>query len=152
MSIANSETVADCAKKFAHGRWSFLGPGSQKNWYGTHTLRTNRMENGMESLRTCCSTSVKVEGTGKLSFHARFDTSAHVNFSRVAQDQLKLCVPHKTFHLHTKYSMSHAPSLLYPSQMSTTSLSTPSSCTPVRPSSRPSTRPLLTLSSHGDNT
>ena len=41
------------------------------------------------------------------------------------------------------------PSLLYPSQMSTTSLSTPSTCTPVRPSSRPSTGPLLTLSSHG---
>ena len=46
--------------------------------------------------------------------------------------------------------MSHAPSLLSPSQMSTTSPSTLSICTPVRPTIRPSTRPPLTLSSHGD--
>ena len=58
----------------------------------------------------------------------------------------------RIFHLHTKHTGSHAPSLLYPSQMSTTSLSTPSTCTPVRPSTRPSTRPLLTSSSHGDYT
>ena len=38
------------------------------------------------------------------------------------------------------------PSLLYPSQLSTTSRST---CTPIRHSTRPSTRPLLMSSSHG---
>ena len=43
--------------------------------------------------------------------------------------------------------MSHAPSLLFPSRVSTTSLST---CTPVRPSVRPSTRPSLLSTSHGD--
>ena len=43
--------------------------------------------------------------------------------------------------------MSHAPSLLFPSHLSTTSLST---CTPVRPSTRPSTRPSLMSTSHGD--
>ena len=48
--------------------------------------------------------------------------------------------------------MSHAPSRLYPSQMSTTSRSTRSTCTPVRLSTRRSTRPLLTSSSHGDHT
>ena len=48
--------------------------------------------------------------------------------------------------------MSHAPSLLYPSQLNTPSLSTLSICTPVRPSTRPSSRPPLTLSSHADYT
>ena len=48
--------------------------------------------------------------------------------------------------------MSHAPSLLFPSRMSTTSLSTLSTCTPVRPTTQPSTRPPFTLSSHGDYT
>ena len=57
----------------------------------------------------------------------------------------------ETFHLHTRHSISHVP-LLYPSQMSTTSLSTLSTCTPIRPSARPSTRPLLTSSLHGDYT
>ena len=46
--------------------------------------------------------------------------------------------------------MSHARSLLYSSQMSTASLSTLSTCAPVRPSTGPSARPLLTSSSHGD--
>ena len=43
--------------------------------------------------------------------------------------------------------MSHAPSSLCPSRLSTTSLST---CTPILPCSCPSTRPLLMSSSHGD--
>ena len=37
MCIANSKIVADHAKRFAHGHWSFLWPGSEKKWYGTHT-------------------------------------------------------------------------------------------------------------------
>ena len=49
-------------------------------------------------------------------------------------------------HSHIQHSMSHVPSLLYPSHLSTPSLST---CTPIRPSTRPSTRPLLMSSSHG---
>ena len=53
---------------------------------------------------------------------------------------------HKTVILHIRHSMSHAPSLLFPSHLSTTSVST---CTPVRPSTRPSTRPSLMSTSHG---
>ena len=30
----NSKTIADYARKFPRGRWSFLGPGSEKKWYG----------------------------------------------------------------------------------------------------------------------
>ena len=33
----NSQTVAKYARKFPRGHWSFLGPGSDKKWYGTST-------------------------------------------------------------------------------------------------------------------
>ena len=33
----NSKTIADSARKFPRGRWSFLGPGSEKKWYGELT-------------------------------------------------------------------------------------------------------------------
>ena len=33
----NSQTVAECARTFPRGHWSFLGPGSEKKWYGTYT-------------------------------------------------------------------------------------------------------------------
>ena len=33
----NSQTVANYARKFTRGHWSFLGPGSEKKWYGTYT-------------------------------------------------------------------------------------------------------------------
>ena len=53
---------------------------------------------------------------------------------------------HKTIILHISHFMSHAPSLLFPSHLSTNSFST---CTPVRPSTGPSTRPSLMSTSHG---
>ena len=31
----NSRAVANDARRFPHGHWSFLGPGSKKKWYGT---------------------------------------------------------------------------------------------------------------------
>ena len=53
----------------------------------------------------------------------------------------------KTVIPHILHSMSHAPSLLFPSQLSIASLGTRF---PIRPSSRPSTKPSLMPSSHGD--
>ena len=47
MCIANFKIVANYAKRFAHGHWSYLGPGPEKEW-----LRTSRTENGITSLRT----------------------------------------------------------------------------------------------------
>ena len=35
MCIANSLTVAEYAKLFSPGHWSFLGPGSENKWYGS---------------------------------------------------------------------------------------------------------------------
>ena len=33
----NSQTVANYARNFPRGHWSFLGPGSEEKWYGTCT-------------------------------------------------------------------------------------------------------------------
>ena len=33
----NSQTIANCARKFPRGHWSFLGPRSEEKWYGTYT-------------------------------------------------------------------------------------------------------------------
>ena len=33
----NSVTVVNCARRFPLGRWSFLGRGSEKKWYGTYS-------------------------------------------------------------------------------------------------------------------
>ena len=32
---SSAQLVSICAKRFSPGRWSFLGPGSQKKWYST---------------------------------------------------------------------------------------------------------------------
>ena len=39
--VANSLIDADYARKFAQGHWSFLGPGSEKRWCGTHVNKPN---------------------------------------------------------------------------------------------------------------
>ena len=35
--VQNSIKVAKYARRFPCGRWSFLGPGSEKKWYGTYS-------------------------------------------------------------------------------------------------------------------
>ena len=34
-----SEKVRNYAKMFPRGHWSFLGPGEEETWYGTHTYK-----------------------------------------------------------------------------------------------------------------
>ena len=36
---ANADLVSVYARRFSPGRWSFLGPGSEKKWYFTHVDR-----------------------------------------------------------------------------------------------------------------
>ena len=33
--------LQDYARKFAQGHWSFVGPGVEKKWYGTHVYNPN---------------------------------------------------------------------------------------------------------------
>ena len=35
--VRNCITAANCARKFLPGHGSFLGPGSEKKWYGTYS-------------------------------------------------------------------------------------------------------------------
>ena len=37
----NSVAVANYARRFLLGRWSFLGPGSEKKWYGTYSKKSD---------------------------------------------------------------------------------------------------------------
>ena len=37
--FSSSENVKDFAKKIPLGHWSFLGPGEQEKWYGTHNYK-----------------------------------------------------------------------------------------------------------------
>ena len=41
IGVANSLICAEYARTLAHGHRSFLGPGSEKKWYGTHTHKPN---------------------------------------------------------------------------------------------------------------
>ena len=35
--MEDSVKVSNYARRFPLGRWSFLGPGSEKEWYGTYS-------------------------------------------------------------------------------------------------------------------
>ena len=39
--IANALRVTECARRFPQGRWSSLGPGSEKKWYGTQPHKSD---------------------------------------------------------------------------------------------------------------
>ena len=39
--FANAHRVTKHARTFTRGHWSFLGPGSEKKWYGTHVSTTD---------------------------------------------------------------------------------------------------------------
>ena len=39
--MANSLNVATCARRFSLGCWSYVGPGCEKKWYGTHVNKPN---------------------------------------------------------------------------------------------------------------
>ena len=39
---SNANLVSIYARKLSPGRWSFLGPGSEKKWYSTHDSKPQR--------------------------------------------------------------------------------------------------------------
>ena len=39
----SAQLVSICAKRFSPGRWSFLGPGSEKKWYSTYDSKPHRV-------------------------------------------------------------------------------------------------------------
>ena len=85
----NSPTVAEYVRKLFRGHWSFLGPGSEKKWFGTYTdkpdgswdeiaenMMTNFSDFGHPKFRASCAFERgewRSEGHGKKSKH--FDGS-----------------------------------------------------------------------------
>ena len=81
----NSQTVAEYARKFPRGLWSFLGHGSEKKWYGTCTekpdgswdkiaedMMLNFSVSGHPTFRASSAFErgeVRSEGGGKKSIH-----------------------------------------------------------------------------------
>ena len=43
--VSDSVEVKACANRFPKGRWSFLGPGREEKWYGTHTYKPKGLWN-----------------------------------------------------------------------------------------------------------
>ena len=37
--LANAHRIAEYGRRFSRGHLSFLGPGSEKKWYGTHVSK-----------------------------------------------------------------------------------------------------------------
>ena len=89
--MSNSLSVAAYAKRFTKGHGSFLGPGTEEKWYGTHTHKPNGLWNhaaGMMTINlrksahpTFRRTSVlargllKSKGGGKTSIHYNGDSA-----------------------------------------------------------------------------
>ena len=87
--VANSKVVSTLAKKFGVGQWSFIGPGSEKNWYsmeesspqGIWDHIADKMllefaESGCPIFRATTPLSrckLKSKGHGKLSIHFAAD-------------------------------------------------------------------------------
>ena len=63
LCVANSLMVADYARKFAQGHWSFLGSGSEKKWYGTHENKPNGEWDDVADIMM-----INSSGSGRLDF------------------------------------------------------------------------------------
>ena len=81
---SSAQLVSIYAKRFSPGRWSFLGPGSEKKWYSTHDTKPQEEWDRVEELMIKFSESghpifratsplsrgtLKSKGGGKLSIH-----------------------------------------------------------------------------------
>ena len=118
--------VSICAKRFSSGRWSFLGPGSEKKWYSTYMDRPrgewDRVaelmmlkfgESGHPVFRSTSPLSrgvLKSKGGGKLSIHfcadegpieTVFRTTISVYQLSMYGAVSKLCEECKTCHVRT---------------------------------------------------
>ena len=107
-SIANATFVTLFAKRYPAGRWSFLGPGSEKKWYSTSNERPQGEwdkiaelmmlkfgESGHQVFHVTSPLSrghLRIEGGGKLSIHccANQDTITTVFRTITSVNQLSL--------------------------------------------------------------
>ena len=104
----SANLVSIYARRFPTGRWSFLGPGSEKRWYSTHEYKPqgewDRVaelvmikfgESGHTVFRSTSPLSrgvLKSKGVGKLSIHhcADLDTIETVFRTIISVNQLSM--------------------------------------------------------------
>ena len=109
IGVANSLIGAKYAPKFVQGHWSFLGCGSEKKWYGTHTCKPygewdrvadimmiNFSDSGHPVFRGSSAFErgdLKSKGKGKLSIHVCCDdeTAEVVLRAIISVNQLSVC-------------------------------------------------------------
>ena len=101
--------VSVCARRFSPGRWSFLGPGSEKKWYSSHDSKPQGewdrvaelmmikfSESGHPVFRATSPLSrgvLKSKGGGKLSIHFCADEGTIETVFRtiISVNQLSIC-------------------------------------------------------------
>ena len=146
----SAQLVSIYARRFSPGRWSFLGPGSEKKWYSTHVDRPQGewdrvaelmmikfSESGHPVFRSTSPLSrgvLKSKGGGKLSIHfcadegtiETFRTFISVNQLSIYGAVSNLCEEWKTCHVRTGRLVLAGQSdpLFVPSVMKTHTLST----------------------------
>ena len=104
----SAKLVSNYARRFSPGRWSFLGPGSEKKWYSTHDSKPQGerdrvaelmmikfRESGHPVFRATSPLSrgtLKSKGGGKLSIHfcADGDTVETVFRTIISVNQLSI--------------------------------------------------------------
>ena len=79
----NQRQFKEYAERFPRGHWSFLGPGSEKKWYGTYD--GNQMDLGIELRRKCCRISkfpvIRYSDRGQFRSKVGGKTTSHFNES-----------------------------------------------------------------------
>ena len=123
----SANLVSIYAKRFSPGRWSFLGPGSEKKWYSTHVDRPqgewkrvaelmmiNFSESGHPVFRATSPLyrgTLKSQGGEKLSIHfcadgdtieTVFRTTIYVNQLSIHGAVSELCEEYKACHVRTE--------------------------------------------------
>ena len=96
--LANAGVVKVLARKFGVGQWSFIGPGSEKNWYSSENSLQGAWDNIAEEMLLEFAESahlifrattplsrgqLKSKGRGKLSIHFTADQDTVDTFYRI---------------------------------------------------------------------
>ena len=122
----SAQLVSIYAKRLSPGRWSFLGPGSEKKWYSTHESKPQgQWDRVAEQMMLTFAESkhpvfrstsplsrgvLKSKGGGKLSIHhcadqetikTVFRTITSVNQLSLYGAVAKMCEEYETFHART---------------------------------------------------
>ena len=108
--LANALRVTEYARRFTQGHWSFLGPGFEKKWCGTHVNKPdgewdktaeNMMLNFAENGHPACRASSALErgelkskgkGVKTIHFNGSDETIELIFRTVLAVNQLKLSV------------------------------------------------------------